>query len=196
MGRCSTTSTMARVRSKRSAIGRSPAGRARPSPGCPRAWSAPVSPWGRARRTAGRLETRHPGGHVHARRHPRQRTQRVLWRGWHWPEGVPVRVHYAAEAPWVEAGEVAGLGEVVRGLGRPSRGTPTSDRATCSRIRICPGTISRRPRRCGDGCSTSSIGSMPAPRSSRGGCPGARSLPGSLNVPPVLPARRRTAGGL
>jgi dienelactone hydrolase len=35
-----------------------------------------------------------------------------------WPEGVPVQVHYAADDPWVEAeGEVAPLGEVVRGAG-------------------------------------------------------------------------------
>jgi dienelactone hydrolase len=34
-----------------------------------------------------------------------------------WPEGVPVRVHYAAGDLWVEAGKVAGLGEVVRGAG-------------------------------------------------------------------------------
>jgi len=35
-----------------------------------------------------------------------------------WPEGVPVQVHYAASDPWVEAeGEVAPLGEAVRGAG-------------------------------------------------------------------------------
>jgi dienelactone hydrolase len=34
-----------------------------------------------------------------------------------WPEGVPVQVHYAAEDPWVEAEEVAALGDVVRGAG-------------------------------------------------------------------------------
>ena len=34
-----------------------------------------------------------------------------------WPEGVPVQVHYAAEDPWVEAGEVEALGEAVRGAG-------------------------------------------------------------------------------
>lgn len=31
----------------------------------------------------------------------------------HWPEGVPVQVHYAAGDPWVEAEEVAALGEAV-----------------------------------------------------------------------------------
>jgi dienelactone hydrolase len=36
----------------------------------------------------------------------------------HWPEGVPVQVHYAAGDPWVEAKEeVAPLGEDVRGAG-------------------------------------------------------------------------------
>ena len=30
-----------------------------------------------------------------------------------WPEGVPVQVHYAAEDPWVEAEEVAALGDAV-----------------------------------------------------------------------------------
>src|SRR5918997_1922991 len=35
-----------------------------------------------------------------------------------WPAGVPVQVHYAADDPWVEAeGEVAPLGEAVRGSG-------------------------------------------------------------------------------
>jgi dienelactone hydrolase len=34
-----------------------------------------------------------------------------------WPEGVPVQVHYAAEDPWVEAEEVAALGDAVRGAG-------------------------------------------------------------------------------
>jgi dienelactone hydrolase len=34
-----------------------------------------------------------------------------------WPEGVPVQVHYAAEDPWVEAGEVEALGVAVRGAG-------------------------------------------------------------------------------
>lgn len=34
-----------------------------------------------------------------------------------WPEGVPVQVHYAAEDPWVEAEEVAPLGDAVRGAG-------------------------------------------------------------------------------
>ncbi len=34
-----------------------------------------------------------------------------------WPEGMPVQVHYAAGDPWVEAGEVAALGEAVRGAG-------------------------------------------------------------------------------
>jgi dienelactone hydrolase len=34
-----------------------------------------------------------------------------------WPEGVPVQVHYAAEYPWVEAEEVAALGDAVRGAG-------------------------------------------------------------------------------
>ena len=34
-----------------------------------------------------------------------------------WPEGVPMQGHYAVEDPWVEAGEVAALGEVVRGAG-------------------------------------------------------------------------------
>jgi dienelactone hydrolase len=34
-----------------------------------------------------------------------------------WPAGVPVQVHYAVEDPWVEAGEVAALGEAVRGVG-------------------------------------------------------------------------------
>jgi dienelactone hydrolase len=34
-----------------------------------------------------------------------------------WPEGVPVQVHYAAEDPWVEAEEVAGLGGAVKGAG-------------------------------------------------------------------------------
>ena len=30
-----------------------------------------------------------------------------------WPAGVPVQVHYAAEDPWVEAEEVAALGDAV-----------------------------------------------------------------------------------
>ena len=34
-----------------------------------------------------------------------------------WPPGVPVQVHYAAEDPWVEAGEVVSLGNDVRGAG-------------------------------------------------------------------------------
>lgn len=34
-----------------------------------------------------------------------------------WPEGVPVQVHYAAEDPWVDAEEVAALGDAVRGAG-------------------------------------------------------------------------------
>jgi dienelactone hydrolase len=34
-----------------------------------------------------------------------------------WPAGVPVQAHYAAEDPWVEAGEVAALGDAVRGAG-------------------------------------------------------------------------------
>ena len=34
-----------------------------------------------------------------------------------WPAGVPVQVHYAAEDPWLEAGEVAALGDAVRGAG-------------------------------------------------------------------------------
>ena len=34
-----------------------------------------------------------------------------------WPEGVPVQVHYAAEDPWVEAEEVATLGDAVREAG-------------------------------------------------------------------------------
>jgi dienelactone hydrolase len=34
-----------------------------------------------------------------------------------WPEGVPVQVHYAADDPWMEAKEVAGLGDAVRGAG-------------------------------------------------------------------------------
>jgi dienelactone hydrolase len=35
-----------------------------------------------------------------------------------WPEGVPVQVHYVTGDPWVEAeGEVAPLGEAVRGAG-------------------------------------------------------------------------------
>ncbi len=34
-----------------------------------------------------------------------------------WPEGMPVQMHYAAGDPWVEAGEVAALGEAVRGAG-------------------------------------------------------------------------------
>ena len=34
-----------------------------------------------------------------------------------WPEGVPVQVHYAAEDPWLEAEEVAALGDAVRGAG-------------------------------------------------------------------------------
>jgi dienelactone hydrolase len=34
-----------------------------------------------------------------------------------WPKGVPVQVHYAAEDPWVEAGEVAALGDAVKGAG-------------------------------------------------------------------------------
>ena len=34
-----------------------------------------------------------------------------------WPAGVPVQVHYAAEDPWVEAEEVAALGDAVRGAG-------------------------------------------------------------------------------
>ncbi len=32
-----------------------------------------------------------------------------------WPKGVPVQVHYASEDPWVEAGEVAALGDAVTG---------------------------------------------------------------------------------
>ena len=32
-----------------------------------------------------------------------------------WPEGVSVQVHYAADDPWVEAEEVAALGDAVRG---------------------------------------------------------------------------------
>jgi dienelactone hydrolase len=36
----------------------------------------------------------------------------------HWPKGVPVQVHYAAEDPWVEAEEeVAPLGDAVRRAG-------------------------------------------------------------------------------
>lgn len=34
-----------------------------------------------------------------------------------WPAGVPVQVHYAAGDPWVEAGEVAALGDAVSGAG-------------------------------------------------------------------------------
>ncbi len=34
-----------------------------------------------------------------------------------WPKGVPVQVHYAAQDPWVEAEEVAALGDAVRGAG-------------------------------------------------------------------------------
>ena len=34
-----------------------------------------------------------------------------------WPEGVPVQVHYAAEDPWVEAEEVAVLGDAVSRAG-------------------------------------------------------------------------------
>jgi dienelactone hydrolase len=34
-----------------------------------------------------------------------------------WPAGVPVQVHYAAGDPWVEASEVAALGDAVRGAG-------------------------------------------------------------------------------
>jgi len=34
-----------------------------------------------------------------------------------WPDGVPVQVHYAAEDPWVEAEEVAALGDAVRRVG-------------------------------------------------------------------------------
>jgi len=34
-----------------------------------------------------------------------------------WPAGVPVQAHYAVEDPWVEAGEVAALGDAVRGAG-------------------------------------------------------------------------------
>ena len=34
-----------------------------------------------------------------------------------WPAGVPVQVHFGAEDPWVEAGEVAAFGEAVRGAG-------------------------------------------------------------------------------
>ena len=34
-----------------------------------------------------------------------------------WPEGVPVQVHYAAGDPWMEAEEVAALGDAVRGAG-------------------------------------------------------------------------------
>jgi dienelactone hydrolase len=34
-----------------------------------------------------------------------------------WPGGVPVQVHYAAGDPWVEAEEVAALGDDVRGAG-------------------------------------------------------------------------------
>lgn len=34
-----------------------------------------------------------------------------------WPEGVPVQVHYAGEDPWVDAEEVAALGDAVRGAG-------------------------------------------------------------------------------
>ena len=34
----------------------------------------------------------------------------------HWPDGVAVQVHYAADDPWVEAGEeIVPLGEAVRG---------------------------------------------------------------------------------
>ena len=112
-----------------------------------------------------------------------------------WPAGVPVQAHYAAEDPWVEAGEVAALGDAVRGAGAALRSTPTRALGTCSPTRTCPGTISRRPRRCGGGCSPSSTGSTPDARASRGGCPGARALPGSPGVLPALPARRRTAGG-
>ena len=35
----------------------------------------------------------------------------------HWPERVPVQVHYAAEDPWVEAEEVDALGEAFRRAG-------------------------------------------------------------------------------
>ncbi len=85
-----------------------------------------------------------------------------------WPEGVPVQVHYAVEDPWVEAEEVGSLGDDVRGPGLPSRSTSTPARATSSPTRTCPSTIAPRPRRYGDGCSPSSIGSTLEDRASEG----------------------------
>ena len=40
----------------------------------------------------------------------------------HWPEGVPVQVHYAAGDPWVEAEEVAALGDAVGRAGAAFEG--------------------------------------------------------------------------
>ena len=85
-----------------------------------------------------------------------------------WPPGVPVQVHLAAEDPWVEAEEVGSLGDDVRGPGLPSRSTSTPARATSSPTRTCPSTIAPRPRRYGDGCSPSSIGSTLEDRASEG----------------------------
>src|ERR671917_2718096 len=47
--------------------------------------------------------------------------------------------------------------------------TPPSRRAACSPTQTCSSTIRRRPRRCGAGCSPSSIGSTPEWRTSKGG---------------------------
>src|SRR5918998_2616515 len=51
--------------------------------------------------------------------------------------------------------------------------TPPSRRAACSPTQTCSSTIRRRPRRCGAGCSPSSIGSTPEWRTSKQG-PGSR----------------------
>jgi dienelactone hydrolase len=86
-----------------------------------------------------------------------------------WPRRVPVQVHYAAEDPWVVAEEeVAPSATPAEEPVPPSRSTPTPARATCSQIRTCPSTIAHRPRRCGSGCSPSSIGSTTEDRMSRG----------------------------
>jgi predicted esterase len=86
-----------------------------------------------------------------------------------WPAGVPVQVHYAAEDPWVEAEEeVAPSATQSGGSGPPSGRTRTRARATSSPIRTCPSTTARPRRRCGSGCSPSSIRSTSDPRASRG----------------------------
>ena len=80
-----------------------------------------------------------------------------------WPEGVPVQVHYAAEDPWVEAEEVAALGGAVKGAGAAFEACayPGSGHLFADPDR--PSTIGNRPRRCGNGCSPSSIASTPGP---------------------------------